>query len=438
MTEESPQGATDDTQPAGVQPWFPPAPPGGYAAPGGYDPAGGYGPPGGYAQPGGYFPPPPGGYGGGPWQAPPAPKPGVIPLRPIGVGEILDGGFTSIRRNPKATLGLAAIILTISAVITTGAAVLLYGHAPQVPPAGTVLSFTQAMSILGGEARYALPVALVSFLVAFVMQTVLTGLLTAVIGRGVLGDRLSAGAALRTVRSRVPALLGAAVASLFIVFSPLLVYVALLVGMRLSAVPGVAFALIAVFCAVATLIGMAWLWTRLCLAVPAVVLERLGPLRALARSWRLVRGSGGRVFGIQLLTWIIVFVAAAVLQFPFSIATTALQMSGALATGVPAPTVPGLIVSALGSIVAGTVTRPLAAAVTVLLYVDLRMRREGLDLVLRAASGSGTAGDEFASVWRPGAGSLAAPAGQAAGAAASPGTPPVAGPPPAAGPPAAW
>ena len=48
---------------------------------------------------------------------PAAPKPGVIPLRPMAVGEILDGAFTSIRRNPKAILGMAAVVMTISAII---------------------------------------------------------------------------------------------------------------------------------------------------------------------------------------------------------------------------------------------------------------------------------------------------------------------------------
>ena len=39
-----------------------------------------------------------------------APKPGIIPLRPLSVGEILDGTFTTIRRHPKATLGLSAAV----------------------------------------------------------------------------------------------------------------------------------------------------------------------------------------------------------------------------------------------------------------------------------------------------------------------------------------
>ena len=73
----------------------------------------------GYGQSGygqsGYGQPPPGQW---PRYGEAAPKPGVIPLRPLGVGEILDGAFASIRRNPKAILGLAAVVMTISAVIS--------------------------------------------------------------------------------------------------------------------------------------------------------------------------------------------------------------------------------------------------------------------------------------------------------------------------------
>jgi hypothetical protein len=49
----------------------------------------------------------------------------------------------------------------------------------------------------------------------------------------------------------------------------------------------------------------------------------------------------------------------------------------------------------------GAITRPLLAGVTVLLYVDMRMRKEGLDLVLRdAAQNQQMTGEEFAGLWR--------------------------------------
>ena len=43
-------------------------------------------------------------------QPPAPPKPGVVPLRPLGLGEILDGAVQTIRLNPKVMLGLSAIV----------------------------------------------------------------------------------------------------------------------------------------------------------------------------------------------------------------------------------------------------------------------------------------------------------------------------------------
>jgi hypothetical protein len=123
-----------------------------------------------------------------------------------------------------------------------------------------------------------------------------------------------------------------------------------------------------------------------------------------------------RVFGITLLAGIIVAIAGGILQLPFTF-LGAVSGSGIVAT----------VVLVIGAIAAGTVTRPITAGVTVLLYVDMRMRKEGLDLALRTASGTGQPGGpsgyDFASVWRP----------PSAGPAPAPGTPPT-----AAGAPPPW
>jgi hypothetical protein len=74
--------------------------------------------------------------------------------------------------------------------------------------------------------------------------------------------------------------------------------------------------------------------------------------------------------------------------------------------------VAALVIGAIGSILAATVTRPISAGVNVLLYVDLRMRREGLDLTLReAAQSQSLTGGEFAALWRPPAAGQGSPSG---------------------------
>jgi hypothetical protein len=140
------------------------------------------------------------------------------------------------------------------------------------------------------------------------------------------------------------------------------------------------------------------------LAPAAVVLERLGPVQGLRRSYRLVSGTFWRVFGILLLTLVIIVVASFVLEIPFFI------IEGLAGSG----TVAAIIVSAIGGIIVGSITRPVLAGVTVLLYLDMRMRKEGLDLVLQnAAQNQQLTGDEFATLWRPpppGQGPTTAPA----------------------------
>ena len=332
-----------------------------------------------------------------------APKPGVIPLRPLGLGEILDGSFASIRRNPKATLGIAAIIMTISAVITSSLAVSLVN----LPSPGQNLSSQQAAHLLGHIFAEALPVLGVTVLLTIIVQAVLAGLLAPIIAREVSGQRISAGDAWRVAAPRLPRVLLATLLVVLAGLGPLLLLgLILLIGFAAGA-PPVIYAAIGVPGFFVAVVLSIWFSTMFSLVTPVVVLERERPGAALARSWRLVRRSFWRVFGILLLAGLIVAVASAILQLPFSFLST--LFGGA--TGFSA----GTVIAVIGTIAAGTVTRPISAAVTVLLYVDMRMRKEGLDLALRTAAGDGPLADsDFAAAWQPpraGQPPAAAPAG---------------------------
>ena len=471
MTDNMPPGGNgtgEGGNGGGPQPWFPPAgEPGGYAPPpyqhGQEPPAGGYGqPPEGYGAPGGsgqggrygqgdgYGQG--GGYGQGrpgqpryaPWPSQPqAPKPGVIPLRPLGVGELLDGAFTSIRRNPRATLGIAALLLTVSAVITTTVSLLLVHYVGTVtlPEPGQQLTDAQATHLLKRILEVLAPIAAVSAVLAFIVDTVLTGLLTVVIGRLVLGHKITAGEAWRIARPRMPALVGVTLLIPLILLGVWAAYAIVLVLVAVAHAPGALIGILAVLGGIAAIVLTIWFAIMFRMAGPAVVLEREGPARALARSWRLVRGSFWRVLGITLLASLIVVVTAGVLQIPFGL-FAALAGGGSSLLPSTGGSVAGILISAVGGVVAGAVARPISAGVAVLLYVDLRMRREGLDLVLQtAAGGDGAAtGDEFASLWRPGTRTARPGQGAQPGAGAGPGSgqgaPPGPGVPPAGGPPA--
>jgi len=374
-----------------------------------------YGQPGPYGQP--PYGPPPRPYGQPAYARPPAPKPGVIPLRPIGVSEILDGAFTAIRRNPRATLGVGAVIMTIygtvAAVVAPGAVTGLgfssVGNTQQANQAQLQHELSNFGSELAGLG--------VTYLLLVIAGQILTGMLTVVMGRSVLGDQITAGESWRRTLPRLPAIFGATVLFCLVIIGLWAVYLGIGLGLVAAHAPSGAAVAYFALAAVAVLGLTVWLWTSFILANQVVVLERTGPARALGRSWRLVRHSFWRVLGIALLSELIVGIASAILQLPFSISANIITSHA----GTPLhPPVVAVIIGTIGTIVSRAVTGALLAGVYVLLYVDLRMRKEGLDMALRTASGpagtgtgtagtAGTAGDEFATVWRPPARS--APAG---------------------------
>lgn len=319
------------------------------------------------------------------------------------MGEILDGAVTAIRRNPRATLGLGAMIMAI------------YGVVAAIVAPSTVGGFTGFTRLSRSQAQnqaqlhrevtsfgHQIAGLLVTYLILIVASQILTGMLTVVIGRSVLGDRVTVGQAWRQTRPRLPAMFVATILFflVFVAIWAVFLGVGALIGAGLNGGPVLAIYFVVVGIAVVCL--TVWLWTSFLLANQVVVLERTGPVRALGRSWRLVRRSWWRVFGILLLAGLIVGIAGTVLQLPFSVPAGLITSHAGTALHPP---VTAVIIGTVGVIVARTVTGALQAGIYVLLYVDLRIRKEGLDMALRTATdGSGTPGvpgDEFAMVWRP-------------------------------------
>jgi hypothetical protein len=103
---------------------------------------------------------------------------------------------------------------------------------------------------------------------------------------------------------------------------------------------------------------------------------------SLRRSAELVHRSWWRLFGILLLIAVIAWIIAQAISVPFALPAFFLDEQPSESQFLLT-----LIVSALGGIVAATITAPFTAAATALLYVDRRIRREGLDIELARAAG---------------------------------------------------
>jgi hypothetical protein len=108
------------------------------------------------------------------------------------------------------------------------------------------------------------------------------------------------------------------------------------------------------------------------LAVPILLVEHLGPWQAVLRSIELVRPQLLRVVGLVFVTALLVGVVGTVLgvlTVPFTL------LGGRIAQ----------VATAVVSLVAQIVTVPFQANIALLLYVDARVRAEGLDVAVLTA-----------------------------------------------------
>jgi len=307
-------------QPAPVYP--PPQPPAGWA-----QPAPGWGQP---SAPGGwtaYGPPEP-------------PRVGIVPLRPLSVGEILDGAFTAIRRYPRTVLGLSA---------ATAAVQQLLGLVVDVSTGGFSSPGATGLNGLGTVSGIA------TAILNTVLATLLVGMLTLVIGDAVIGRR----APLRVLWDRLRPLM----------------WRLLLAAFLAAVLPWLGL--------VALIVGGVLLWVALAFTTPALVLERLTVRQSLRRSWRLTMSSFWRVFGIRMLAWLIAAALGAILAIPAALIGFGLSANslGDGDIGVAAE-----VAIRLASFLASTITLPFTAGVTALLYIDCRMRTEALDVTLARAA----------------------------------------------------
>lgn len=267
-------------------------------------------------------------------------QPGLIPLRPLALGEIFGSAIVVVRRNLWPLGGAAALVAGVSTLVTLGVlaasgSLQTYADAQWVndvlkggmPPGGILLA------------------AMLGLLVSTVGGPVIAGIATAYAGAGALG-RDGRGAVAERLRGRWPVLLAVAA----------IVGAAVCLGLLLLVVPGVIAYLLWVF------------------AAPAVVMERAAVSPALRRSVLLTSGHRGRILGTVALSMIIGSVAGAIVA----------SFVGAIVGSTSAVTV--LVVSQLVAVLVGGLTSAWTGAVVALLYIDVRIRGEHLADALRWAA----------------------------------------------------
>jgi len=350
-------------------------------------------------QPGPYGPPPAaptaaydtnpyatgGAWAPGPQQgwAPP-PKPGLIPLRPLSFSDLFGAPFLVLRRNPKATFGSALLLQGLTTVLSLVVVGLV-----------TWLSLSRLSQAAPGEedaiSAGAITAIILSFLipvaVSVVGSAILQGIIAQEVARGTIGEKLPLGALWRRTKSRFLPLIGYT----FLLIGVITVFVATAVGLgfvltSLGGTVGIVLTvLMAILAALVLAAASIWLGTKFSLTPSIIVLENGRVFASLARSWRLTDGYFWRTFGVQFLVSAVVSVASQVVATPISILASLVPV---LFVGVDSEatmvvaTIAAQGLSLLVSVIIGAITVVVISATSAVIYVDLRMRKEGLDLDL--------------------------------------------------------
>ncbi|GAA1903223.1 glycerophosphoryl diester phosphodiesterase membrane domain-containing protein [Streptantibioticus ferralitis] len=320
-------------------------------------------------------------------QLPPAPKPGVIPLRPLSVAEILEGSIATMRAHSRTVLGISLGLAVVTETVSTLVTGFFFNSNPSLDKLrdGTTTKVSDVLKAFGDSVAGSGSASLISML----GQIIATAMLTMIVSRSVLGRSVTAGEAWRDSRPRLVRMLGLT----------LLIPLIGLAIVGLGVMPGVLLALFGSANAgagLAFLGGTAggcvaiWLTISLSLSSPALMLEKQGVFASIARSYKLVRGSWWRVFGVQLLAILMAFIITSIVSIPFTVIAQIVSSdnTGGLLAGAGSHIGWAfLIVIGVGAVVGTMFTFPLSAGMAALLYMDQRIRREGLDIELARAAG---------------------------------------------------
>ena len=272
--------------------------------------------------------------------SPPAPLSEAAPVRPpapvgpMTLSDVLDGSYTIIKRRPRAVIGAVAVVVVPVQVFS------VWLRSATSVGGGESSPYDAIVSLGSGSS---LGVTILIGAVASLSLFFVGGIISSFVAAWYAGQDITGGEALRRSIGRI---------------GPFLVAWAVLLPLKI-----VSYAL--------CILPLAVTVTFFALTAPVITLERVGPFAGIKRSAQLVARRFWPSLGIILLASLIETVTQ------FSLAAIPMIVAALL----PSPA--DWMVLAVGEAAAALVATTALVGVSVLLYIDLRARTEGLDLELR-------------------------------------------------------
>lgn len=315
----------------------------------------------------------------------PAPRAGIVPLHPLTFGTVLGRSFVALRQNPRVLLGFALGIQMVTYLVLLvavgGIAFASFSRLATVP-----VSSPDYPDLFAGATAITVISSLVLGIASSALTVIVQGVVVADVAHGVVAEKLTLGALWRRIRPAFWRLFGYTL----LASGAVLVAVAILAAAAFAlGLLALAAGIIAAVLFVLAAIPLAfWLTTRLYLVTPVLVLEGSGVFAAIARSWRLTRGR----FWRTLATW---FVIQTGFQIITQIVVVPLNFFSGMFVGVLSPTGDPNVTAVVGtvgvslfvqmvSLLVQSIALVVNATAACLVYVDARMRTEGLDLDLQS------------------------------------------------------
>ena len=309
-------------------------------------------------------------------------KPGIIALRPLSFGEFFDGAFRAIQHNPQVMFGLSlavAVVLSLIEAILLGGA--LWGVGTDFDPMYPIGIGTETLFALGGGTA-------IAGVFSVIASIVLNGLLVISVTQSVLGRKVAISEVLSRIKGSILRLVGVTFLISLLTLAGLVLALALAAALLFgtSTLLGdsnwvlVIVVVLSIFALVSAL--SAFFYVRFGMAPPAVVMENAGVINSMTRSWNLTKGFFWRNAFVLLLGSVIVGAIAGIFSIPASMIA-----AWAASFGSAGVWISGIVTLAISALISA-LTTPFIASLSALLYVDLRMRKEGLDVELIRASSS--------------------------------------------------
>ena len=271
---------------------------------------------------------------------------GTLDLRPLSIGELLDRTFSLYRRNFLLFIGISAIPQLLVLALQLAQTAFMPSKVPMQPSTPTDFQVAGSGFSTGGVLGF-LGVAIVGLIVYVFAYLFSQGGTVFAVSELYLGRATTIGQSLGRVRGELGSLFG----------------VIILNGL----VTGFSFLLL--------IIPGIYMACRLCVCIPAALLENLGPRESLERSFGLTKENAGRAFLILLLYSVILYAALFLFDIPFAIGIQVESHNPSMVRLLTA-------LMQVGNFVAGVLVTPVLTIASSIFYFDLRVRKEAFDLQL--------------------------------------------------------